>query len=46
MADSMGTKEASERWGGSQSLISKWCREGLIPGGNARCQRQPLAHSK
>ena len=31
MADSMGTKEASERWGVSQSLISKWCREGLIP---------------
>ena len=26
----MGTKEAAERWGYSQSTISKWCREGLI----------------
>ena len=32
MADSMGTKEASERWGVSQSLISKCCRQDLIPG--------------
>lgn len=26
----MGTKEASERWGYSKSIISKWCRDGLI----------------
>lgn len=26
----MGTREASEKWGYSQSTISKWCREGLI----------------
>lgn len=32
MADSMGTKEASELWGYSQNTISKWCREGIIPG--------------
>lgn len=32
MADSMGTKEASEIWGWSQSSISKWCRDGLVEG--------------
>ena len=32
MADSMGTKEASEKWGYSQTLISKWCREQKIEG--------------
>ena len=26
----MGTKEASEKWGYSQSTIQKWCREGKI----------------
>ena len=30
MAD-MGTKEASERWGVSQKIVQKWCREGRIP---------------
>lgn len=30
MADSMGTKEASKKWGYTQNTISKWCREGLI----------------
>ena len=30
MADTMGTKEASEEWGYSQSTISKWCRNGLL----------------
>lgn len=29
MAD-MGTKEASEKWGYTQSTISKWCKLGLI----------------
>lgn len=28
--DFMGTKEASERWGYSQSTISAWCRQGKI----------------
>lgn len=32
MADTMGTKEASEKWGYPQSTISKWCREDKIPG--------------
>ena len=31
MADSMGTKEASELWGYTPATISKWCRLGLIP---------------
>ena len=31
MADSMGTKEASELWGYKQATISAWCRAGLIP---------------
>lgn len=30
MAD-MGTKEAAEKWGVSQALVQKWCREGRIP---------------
>lgn len=29
--DFMGTKQASEILGVSQSTISKWCREGRIP---------------
>lgn len=28
----MGTKEAAEKWGYKPATISKWCREGLIPG--------------
>lgn len=32
MADTMGTKEASEKWGYSQSQISKWCRDDSISG--------------
>ena len=26
----MGTKEASEKWGYSQAIIQRWCREGKI----------------
>lgn len=32
MADTMGTKEASEKWGYTQDTISKWCREDIISG--------------
>lgn len=32
MAETMGTFEASEKWGISQPTISKWCRENKIPG--------------
>lgn len=34
MSDSMGTREASEKWGYPQSTISEWCRKGLIPNVN------------
>ena len=30
MAD-MGTKEAAEKWGVTQSKVQRWCREGKIP---------------
>ena len=31
MADTIGTKEASEEWGYPQSTIRRWCLKGLIP---------------
>ena len=31
MAETMGTKEASEKWGYPQATIATWCRKGLIP---------------
>lgn len=41
MADTMGTKEASEKWGYSQSAISRWCRMGLIPDATQDAERSP-----
>lgn len=32
MGETIGTKEAAERWGYSQQTITKWCRDGLIEG--------------
>ena len=32
MSDTMGTKEASIKWGYPQATITKWCREGRIDG--------------
>jgi len=32
MSNSMGTKDASEKWGYSQATISNWCRKGMIAG--------------
>ena len=32
MGDYIGTKAMAEIWGCSQSQITKWCREGKIPG--------------
>jgi len=26
----MGTKEAAQKWGVSQSVVQKWCRDGKI----------------
>ena len=31
LTDTMGTKEASEKWGYSQTTISGWCRKHIIP---------------
>ncbi len=41
MADTMGTKEASQRWGYSQTTISRWCREGLIEGASQDAEGSP-----
>lgn len=46
MAETMGTLEASEKWGYSQATIRKWCAAGLIKGSKTRQRRQPLAYSK
>lgn len=34
MSNSMGIREASEKWGYSQSTISQWCKAGLISNTN------------
>lgn len=41
MSDTMGTKEASEIWGYSQSTISKWCRENKIKGASQDAYGSP-----
>lgn len=42
----IGTKEASKRWGYSQSTISKWCRENKIPGAEQDGPGRPWRISK
>lgn len=32
MADTMGTREASDNWGYAQNTIARWCKEGRIEG--------------
>ncbi len=41
MADTIGTHEASERWGYSQATISGWCRKGLIDGASQDKEGSP-----
>ena len=41
MADSIGSKEASLKWGVSQATISKWCREGKIKGAEQDAKGSP-----
>lgn len=41
MSDSMGTKEAAEKWGYKPATITQWCREGLIPSANQDAPRSP-----
>ena len=46
MADTMGTREASEKWGYSQTTIAIWCRQGKIPGAQQYKERGPWAIPK
>lgn len=41
MSDSMGTKEASEKWGYKQETIQKWCRLGMINGADQDSKGSP-----
>ena len=41
VADTMGTREASEKWGFSQSTIAIWCKEGKIEGATQYRNRGP-----
>ncbi len=41
MSETMGTKEASERWGYSPETIQRWCRAGLIPGADQDAKGSP-----
>ena len=41
MADTMGTKEASEKWGYNQDTIRKWCKAGLIDGASQDAEGSP-----
>jgi hypothetical protein len=43
MADTMGTREASEKWGYSQTTIAIWCKEGKIDGATQYRNRGPWA---
>lgn len=41
MADMMGTREASDKWGYSQSTIAIWCKAEKIPGAVQYRERGP-----
>ena len=41
MSDSMGTKEASKKWGYSQETIRKWCFDGLVEGAEQDAKGSP-----
>lgn len=41
MSDSIGTKEASEKWGVKPATITRWCREGKIPNANQDAPGSP-----
>lgn len=46
MADTMGTREAADKWGYSQSTIANWCKEGIIEGTIQYRNRGPWAIPK
>lgn len=41
VADTMGTREAAEKWGYPQTTIATWCREGKIVGAEQYRKRGP-----
>ena len=41
MSESMGTKEAGDKWGYTQATIRQWCRAGLIPGADHDAKGSP-----
>ena len=41
MSDAIGTKEFAERCGVRRDTVSKWCREGLVPGANQDAKGSP-----
>ena len=41
MADFIGTKALAEKWKCSPAKITKWCREGKIPGAGQDKKRSP-----
>ena len=41
MSDSMGTREASKKWGVPQKTVQRWCREGRIKGADQDRERSP-----
>ena len=43
MPETMGTREASEKWGYSMSTIAIWCNQGRIPGAKQYKNRGPWA---
>ena len=34
MSEAIGTREFAEKYGVTQAIVSKWCREGKIPNCN------------
>ena len=46
MAETMGTREASELWGYSQATIANWCKEGRIDGAIQYKNRGPWSIPK
>lgn len=41
MSDSIGTKEFASQFGCKQETVTRWCREGRIPGANQDAPGSP-----
>ncbi len=46
MGDSMGTKEAANKWGCSQATVRNWCLKGMVAGAPPRFARQSMAYTE